>query len=76
MHVTVASGYRSRSSRLPAPVPAPRSTTLRAAGTPGQVQDGCEVVAEHLGVEVEDAVLVMTAGSLGWWSWCRVGWGW
>jgi len=27
----------------------------------GQVQDGCEVIAEHLGIEVEDAVLVMAS---------------
>ncbi|MCY1217080.1 hypothetical protein D9M72_289800 [compost metagenome] len=27
---------------------------------PGQVQDGCEMVAEHLGIEVEEAVLVVT----------------
>ena len=70
-HLRVVVDARHRGVGVP---PAQQPATCAGAGAevndaarsrhPGQVQDGCEVVAEHLGIEVEDAVLVMTAGLL------------
>lgn len=61
-------GVRVPLAQQPAPGAAARAEVDDAARGryPGQVEDGGEVVAEHLSVEVEAALMVVTDESLRW----------